>query len=172
MFNRKIRCKFELLKEKSNFNPDTLFTAEYFFSAGEKVGVRNYVGKDKWLFGTIKERIGDLHYLVELENGTICKRYSGQIVKTGNNLINFKDLDYFIPLQDSIASHNIDNAYNVAQPIANNVQDNVEPILNAEPQNIDNVVNPQRNEIITRSGRVSKIPIYLQNNYILNNRKS
>lgn len=164
MFARKVRCKLDLLKEKSNFKPDSLYSAGIFFSKGEKVAVRNYYGKIKWLFGTVKERIGDLHYYVELENGTICKRYYGQMRKIGNNLIKFDELDFYIPYENSIATN-----------LNNNIENVNNELIEESSSNNDNVQNADENEqniVTTRSGRVSKTPAYLKDNYVLEEPKS
>jgi len=48
----------------------------------ESVVIRNYKGNNKkWMKGVVKQREGSVIYIVELENGVICKRHIDQIIK-------------------------------------------------------------------------------------------
>ena len=48
------------------------------FKVGDKVMVRNYSGRKKWLIGNIVKVLGSLHYLVDIE-GKSCKKHVDQI---------------------------------------------------------------------------------------------
>jgi len=45
------------------------------FKVGERVSCRNYIGKNKWEFGRIRNRCGKLHYLVTLDDGRTWRRH-------------------------------------------------------------------------------------------------
>ena len=57
-----------------------------FFCAEESVKCRNYIGKDKWRFGKIKNREGKLHYIIEMDDGKVWRRYIDQISKVGEKV--------------------------------------------------------------------------------------
>lgn len=81
MFSRNIRSKLDLLhprNEQGNLNIN-LDKKCFSFKREDRVAARNYVGRDKWYFGKIIERIGKLHYKIKLDNGLIWKRHLNQI---------------------------------------------------------------------------------------------
>nr|XP_029719798.1 uncharacterized protein K02A2.6-like [Aedes albopictus] len=49
------------------------------FKVNERVSARDFLGSSKWQFGTVKERLGKLHYMIELDDGRIWKRHVDQI---------------------------------------------------------------------------------------------
>lgn len=73
LYSRKLRTRLDLLKPVVNKH----FTqcAPISFMEGERVSARNYIGKEKWLFGRVSERIGTLHYKVRLDDERIWKRH-------------------------------------------------------------------------------------------------
>jgi len=56
------------------------------FKPGNPVMVRNYIGRKKWLPGRVKEVIGQLHYLVEID-GRVMKRHVDQMRSGGAGLV-------------------------------------------------------------------------------------
>lgn len=111
MFNRKIRCRLDLLKENTknldvkNHNKENVKN----FAAGERVIARNYIGTQKWKFGSIKQRIGTLHYLIKLDDGRVWKRHLNQINRAGEktwmqNLDSEDTFDYFIEPDEQICA--------------------------------------------------------------------
>ncbi|KAJ0180587.1 hypothetical protein K1T71_003991 [Dendrolimus kikuchii] len=51
------------------------------FKEGEEVWIRNYSGGNKWIRGSIREKIGSRNYLVGQEDGPPIKRHVDQIKK-------------------------------------------------------------------------------------------
>lgn len=84
MFSRKIRTRLDILRpivtKHSLQNAPPLK-----FTEGERVSCRNYQGKEKWLFGRIKERLGNLHYQVQLDDGRTWKRHVNQLRPIGED---------------------------------------------------------------------------------------
>ncbi|KMQ88518.1 hypothetical protein RF55_11981 [Lasius niger] len=120
MFARKIRTRLDLLHPEikhCNNHKETIGT-HLVCKEGERVSCRNYLGVDKWMFGKVLERIGKLHYKIELDDGRIWKRHVNQIRVIGNKTpvkINDKitgttaDLDYSI-LGEESAGDNVEEA--------------------------------------------------------------
>lgn len=59
------------------------------FLQGERVSS----GKERWGFGVIKQHLGRLHYLVQLDNGSLIKRHVDQLLGTNvpRKTVTFKD---------------------------------------------------------------------------------
>ncbi|KAF2881215.1 hypothetical protein ILUMI_24961, partial [Ignelater luminosus] len=96
MFGRKIRTRLDFIfPEQKHTNNFKHFLQCRELQEGERVQVRNYLGKEKWVFGKVLERLGKLHYRVILYDGRVWKRHVDQILKS---LISAKDdneeLDY------------------------------------------------------------------------------
>lgn len=49
------------------------------FAINERVAVRDFLGSSKWKFGAVTERLGKLHYMIELDDGRIWKRHVDQM---------------------------------------------------------------------------------------------
>ncbi|XP_070530061.1 uncharacterized protein [Cardiocondyla obscurior] len=76
------------------------------FALGEEVAVRNYVGKEKWFFGTISKQIGKLHYSIKLKDGRIWRRHVNQMRAIGYHAMDCDTYaftnDYAAPVPSSI----------------------------------------------------------------------
>lgn len=82
VFGRQIRSRIDLMIPKENKlkieNPEVEKTRKLV--VGGRVLVRDYSNKNsKWQFGTIKERLGKLHYVIKLDDGRVWKRHIDQI---------------------------------------------------------------------------------------------
>jgi len=53
------------------------------FNSGERVQVRDYRGNQKWIYGTIKRKVGNVHYDVIVGEGRIWRRHVNQIRPCG-----------------------------------------------------------------------------------------
>lgn len=53
------------------------------FIIGERVACRNYIGRDKWRFGEIKDSCGKLHYFITLDDGRTWRRHVNQMHSIG-----------------------------------------------------------------------------------------
>lgn len=49
------------------------------FEIGDRVMSKNYVGPNKWYFGTIVKKLGLLHYIVKLDQNYTLKRHVNQL---------------------------------------------------------------------------------------------
>nr|XP_012146541.1 PREDICTED: uncharacterized protein K02A2.6-like [Megachile rotundata] len=70
-----------------------------FFRVGERVSVRDYVGKNKWLLGKVESKLGILHYKIKLDNGNTVRRHVNQMLKIGENIpaIDTDRVQYYPP---------------------------------------------------------------------------
>lgn len=50
-----------------------------------RVSARDYIHGDKWRFGRVLQRLGRLHYLVQLDSGETWKRHINQLRKIGED---------------------------------------------------------------------------------------
>lgn len=102
LFGRKIRCKRDLLKPAKSthcktYNENKKVTT---FTCGEKVAVRNYVGKEKF-FGIVSKREGKLHYSVKLEDGRVW-RHVDQMRSVGSKNVKYEP---YIPEDEPQCHH-------------------------------------------------------------------
>lgn len=144
---RKVRTKIDLLfpnekEDKDNVN-EKIIVKE--LGTGSRVACRNYVGHERWKFGTIQERTGKLHYKIRLDDGRTWKRHLNQIrtigVKTPKAI---EDEDgYYGPLEEILG-----------QP--KNVHS---PTLPPQPEHKINRAQKATEGKIRRSTRVSRPPV-------------
>ena len=85
MIGRKLRNKLDLLRPEKKKHvtfqlpvPQTRFVME-----GERVQSRNYGENCAWKYGTVVKRLGQLHYIIRLDNGYKLKRHINQLRKCG-----------------------------------------------------------------------------------------
>lgn len=87
MFNRQIRTHISLilphLESPSSCNTQTPKPdLRREFKVGQRVQVRDYRNtKQKWNFGIILKREGDVNYQIQLDDGTICRRHINQMLR-------------------------------------------------------------------------------------------
>ncbi|XP_018329084.1 uncharacterized protein K02A2.6-like [Agrilus planipennis] len=109
---RKLRCKLDLLKpsvEVRSFNSvnDNLKVKRFY--VGQNVIARNYIGKQKRVFGKIKAVTGKLNYCIQLEDGSVWRRHVDQI-RSAKNMRNSSafekadddDWDFYIPPEERL----------------------------------------------------------------------
>lgn len=86
--NRKIRTKLDAIrppnKRTANNNSNMRLTSGRDLAVGDRVLSRAYnsAGKTYWKNGTIREKLGRLHYQVEQDDGYILKRHIDQLRKS------------------------------------------------------------------------------------------
>ncbi|XP_055585220.1 uncharacterized protein K02A2.6-like [Uranotaenia lowii] len=93
------------------------------FSINERVAARDFLGSSKWQFGTVTERMGKLHYMVELDDGRIWKRHVDQL-RAGPMKRNMNDESWTEmfdkPRRSTVVSHpmqsTLDEGPNTSQP--------------------------------------------------------
>lgn len=122
LFSRKIRTQFDLLRPSSSQNK-VQYERPFNFPVGKRVSCRNYTGSTKWLFGTVTEQIGDLHYKIRLDDGRDWKRHINQMRPIGENTpksrvedSDYSNYDYSNPSSVSDNSSTIRNASDTSNP--------------------------------------------------------
>ncbi|XP_031334015.1 uncharacterized protein K02A2.6-like [Photinus pyralis] len=81
--NRNLCTRLDLLKMRyptKNLINDSIVTAK--LRLGERVQSRNYSSSTLWKYGTVVQILGNLHYLIELDDGYVIKRHIDQLRKT------------------------------------------------------------------------------------------
>ncbi|XP_062557343.1 uncharacterized protein K02A2.6-like [Armigeres subalbatus] len=81
VYGRQMRSRLDLLVPASVSDDSTCRGEENVrcFQVNERVAARDFLGSSKWQFGTVNERMGKLHYMIELDDGRIWKRHVDQI---------------------------------------------------------------------------------------------
>lgn len=84
MFTRRLRTRLDLILpiDKESIQTENK-QAPIVFEVGKRVSCRTYIGHDKWLFGKVKDRIGKLHYQIQLDDGRIWNRHINQMRTIG-----------------------------------------------------------------------------------------
>lgn len=91
MLGREIRTRLDLFiprvdnpKQGENFQES--WEPKRELKINTRVGARDYFdSSSKWKFGIVKEKLGKLHYNIQLDDGRIWRRHINQITKIGNN---------------------------------------------------------------------------------------
>lgn len=81
VFGRQMKSRLDLLvpatlPEASSRGEED---SSRMFAVNDRVAARDFLGSSKWKFGTVAERLGKLHYMVELDDGRIWKRHVDQM---------------------------------------------------------------------------------------------
>lgn len=84
MFNRQIRSRLDLLIPP-NVTPQQKPITNNKFSVGDRVSVRDYYAK-KYKFGRIQKVLGELHFMVKLDDGRVWKRHLEQMHRIGEGV--------------------------------------------------------------------------------------
>lgn len=86
MFGREIRTRLDLIFPTETPKNNHVENSNYRkFKEGERVAVRDYLNQNKWQFGRIQKKLGNLIYLVQLDDSRVWKRHVDQIRAIGNN---------------------------------------------------------------------------------------
>ncbi|XP_062554222.1 uncharacterized protein K02A2.6-like [Armigeres subalbatus] len=85
VFNRQIRSRLDLMLpgpiHSERADPKIRSIPE-----GGRVAARDFLGHEKWKYGRIVEKLGKLHYMVQLDDNRIWKRHIDQLREVGPNL--------------------------------------------------------------------------------------
>ncbi|CAB0007910.1 unnamed protein product [Nesidiocoris tenuis] len=80
MLGRNLRTKLDLLKPQDSQPPTVEHpTPPRIYQPGDRVQARNYASNVRWKYGRILRRLGNLHYMVELDDGYTLKRHHDQL---------------------------------------------------------------------------------------------
>ncbi|XP_055615014.1 uncharacterized protein K02A2.6-like [Toxorhynchites rutilus septentrionalis] len=81
VFGRQMKSRLDLLVPVSAQENSIREEGESVrrFAINERIAARDFLGSSKWQFGTVTERLGKLHYMIELDDGRIWKRHVDQM---------------------------------------------------------------------------------------------
>ncbi|XP_062708968.1 uncharacterized protein K02A2.6-like [Aedes albopictus] len=81
VFGRQIKSRVDLMVPKIGVqnSPRGEDTTVRSFSVNDRVAARDFLSNERWRFGVVAERIGKLHYMVELDDGRMWKRHIDQL---------------------------------------------------------------------------------------------
>lgn len=84
IFNREIRSRLDVIKPEGDSIHDNVSRIPKHcnvrtYELNTRIMVRNYSDSEKWVFGLIIRRLGNLHYLIKLDDGRVCKRHVNQL---------------------------------------------------------------------------------------------
>ena len=132
------------------------------YAVGEKVLVRCYRGSDKWLKGIIVEKLGEVTYLVQLEEGSYCRRHADQIredVYRANESLELRGQTSMTSQPSEMADQtNQSHESEAAEVATTNGREETQP--NRELTETQSQV--QENDLVRRSGRSRKSPAHLE----------
>ncbi|XP_058839331.1 uncharacterized protein K02A2.6-like [Topomyia yanbarensis] len=81
VFGRQIKSRLDLIVPKNG--EDKVEREEQgdvrCFAVNDRVAARDFLSSSKWKFGIVTERLGKLHYMIELDDGRIWKRHIDQL---------------------------------------------------------------------------------------------
>lgn len=80
--NRQIRIKLDALHPPHTSQNSIQKPIVRQLSVGDRVQSRSYGGSQRWRLGVIIKRLGQLHYMVHLDEGHIIKRHIDQLRAT------------------------------------------------------------------------------------------
>ena len=154
MFGREIKSRLDLITPQIVHKvPKRELQVIRKFIVKDRVAVRDYSQKGKWKFGTIIKRLGELHYLVELDTGLVWRRHVNQLIKIGAQTPRMVGFATVGPL-DRVTS-------SVSVPVDNSTTE-TDIIVKSEPIEIlpekDNVIVNDSPQALRRSERIRSVP--------------
>ncbi|XP_058980999.1 uncharacterized protein K02A2.6-like [Musca domestica] len=87
MFGRQIQSRLDLLLPNNEVRDPERQKTTRELAVGDAVMARDYMDKLKWKPGIVRERIGDLHYKVRLEDGRCWNRHIDQLRKINGRVM-------------------------------------------------------------------------------------
>lgn len=132
MFGRQIRSYLDVMMpvQKQINKSHECNQPKPKFNIADRVAVRDYLSKNKWQFGRVIEKVGALHYQVQLDDGRIWKRHMEQIRKVGDNLQPLTDIqetDDLIDIQRTADSSNVQSPMQPNDSIQTNEPEIISP---------------------------------------------
>jgi hypothetical protein len=153
MLGRKMRSRLDLLKPKKDSNKYNETITVRKLNVGQRVVCREYVSnKTKWMFGKVKECLGKLHYIIQLDDGRCWKRHIDQVRKVGNDIPIQNENDYFWTF-DFGDENSVNSNQGDTSPVEGEVRvDNI-PSTHVQ-ENLQEETEPQ----LRKSSRLRKAP--------------
>ena len=155
----------DLSKPEKEIVKNLVYTCEKYFKINDRVICRNYINYVKWKLGRVKERLGNLHYSVLLDDNTVRKCHVNQMCKVGENIVSqemCENYDYYVlpENQRNVLSDNGENNNNNQNDSSNDesfyeeAENNQEPVVNA-------------NNRVLRNRNSLQLPDKLKNDFIV-----
>lgn len=88
VFNRPMRSLFDLMIPRESEESEEQHTAKAIRSVKvhDRVSARNYTARgENWKFGRVERKLGKLHYLIRMDDGSVWKRHIDQLRLIGND---------------------------------------------------------------------------------------
>lgn len=162
--NRQIRIKLDLLYP-SHITHDAIQEPKTRqLSVGDRVQSRTYGSAQRWQLGTITKKLGQLHYMVHLDEGYNIKRHIDQLRASGIRKENLerKSVQFgsvtknWYPLPDHQQEVQL-------QQTQAPVTDPIEPAQDVQvPVSQENIAG-ESHQPLRRSERLRRPPAYLNN---------
>ncbi|BES99282.1 Hypothetical Protein NTJ_12100 [Nesidiocoris tenuis] len=163
---RKLRIRLDALLPNKKAQVSTSTSTAKFRSlkVGERVQARI---QDRWHFGTVTRKLGQYHYIVELDSGRSLKRHINQLIST---LVPKRRVTFTLP-QNSHRSHGIpfssDQSQGRNEPSLQSPTSPRQPPVRGTDQPTP-PANQQSQPTSSRPARERKPPEYLQD-FVLRN---
>ncbi|XP_058817519.1 uncharacterized protein K02A2.6-like [Topomyia yanbarensis] len=87
LFNRQIRSRLDLMLPGPTYS-QKIDPKVRTIPEGGRVAARDFLDNEKWKYGRVLEKLGKLHYTVQLDDNRIWKRHIDQLRGVGPNLQN------------------------------------------------------------------------------------
>ncbi|KAK7575685.1 hypothetical protein V9T40_011971 [Parthenolecanium corni] len=147
VFGSTIRNRFDLLKPKQvtkSIKPKPTIRS---FQLGERVQSRNYQSSTQWKYGTVVERLGHLHYLIELDDGYVIKRHVDQLRSTDVDLQKpVRQVSFALPHQPepqaTYTAHTTIPTSTVSDPAVPSTSFRQSPVKTTPPKQPPSVTSP------------------------------
>ncbi|XP_055605008.1 uncharacterized protein LOC129753235 [Uranotaenia lowii] len=95
VFGRQIRSRLDLMIPSDDPKGNEIQRKIRELQVNSRVSAREYVNANKWEFGRIMQRLGKLHYLVELDDGRQWKRHIDQLRSVGSGVQSSSTNEFF-----------------------------------------------------------------------------
>nr|XP_029711580.1 uncharacterized protein LOC115256768 [Aedes albopictus] len=86
VYNRPLRSRLDLMIPNPETARKDVTEKVRSIPKGARVAARDYIDSDKWKYGVIAEKLGKLHYHVQLDDGRTWKRHIDQLREVGSRL--------------------------------------------------------------------------------------
>ncbi|XP_058817499.1 uncharacterized protein K02A2.6-like [Topomyia yanbarensis] len=160
VFGRQMRSRIDLMipSVEGNSNSRGEEKAVRSFEINDRVVARDFLSKsEKWRFVIVAERMGKLHYMVELDDGRMWKRHIDQLQPGPVSRASHTD---GLPKMETVIRNTISSipnlTPNVSSSTLNKQPSSLDPVDSHTPRNTASPNSDTQNEIAsgTKSNRV------------------
>lgn len=171
--NRQIRTRLDLLFP-SHTNKESIQDLDTKqLSVGDRVQSRGYGGVQRWKLGTITEKLGQLHYMVHLDEGYHIKRHINQLrpskIPKGNSeekSVHFGPITRnWYPLPNETSERQQEPRLQFQQ-VQVPETDLIVPTQNTQAPAVENNTRETQQPVLRRSERLRRPPAYLKDSVL------